>query len=168
MAQRKNKERKQNLLKYKNQTKMSESKAPEMRPFRQVPNWQSTEKFELTGAELGEFYNFFNIFTPALAAFQQVSARGFKSGKITVAYEDMEGNAINDDEINQFTEKLNQHFQAENAKREAQGKVIDGDVPSENAKIVSFTGERLSKADVASLAAANESAQIAREGIILE
>jgi hypothetical protein len=146
MAQRKNKERKQKLLKYKKSKVMSESKAPEMRPFRQVPNWSSTEKFDINGEELGALYNFFNIFAPAYTAFQQVFARGYKSGKVTVSYEDLEGNPIHNDEIEQFTQKLNEHFQAENAKKE--GKVIDGDVPSQNAKIVSFTGERLTKEQV--------------------
>jgi hypothetical protein len=146
MAQRKNKERKQKVLKYKKSKVMSESKAPEMRPFRQVPNWSSTEKFEIGGEELGALYNFFNIFAPAYTAFQQVFARGYKSGKITVSYEDMEGNPIHNDEIEQFTQKLNEHFQALNEKKE--DNVIDADAPKEHAKIVSFTGEKLRKEEV--------------------
>jgi len=159
MAQRKNKERKQNVLKYKKSKQMSETKAPEMRPFRQVPHWSSTEKFEITGEELGALFNFFNIFTPGITAFQQVLARGFKSGKVTVAYEDMEGNPIPDDEINAFTEKLNAHFQAENEKREVKSKVVDADAPSKHAKIVSFTGEKIDKDEVeAAVGMANEAA----------
>lgn len=142
MAQRKDSKRKQNLLKYKKSKikteVMSESKAPEMRPFRQVPNWSSTEKFEIGGEELGALYNFFNVFAPAYAAFQQVFARGFKAGKVTISYEDMEGNPIHDDEINAYTEKLNAHFKEQAEQKETGEKV----------KIVSFTGERLTKEQV--------------------
>jgi len=147
MAQKKNKDRKQNLLKYKKSKVMSEqNKAPEMRPFQQVPNWSSTEKFDISGDELGALYNFFNIFAPAYTAFQQVFARGYKAGKVTVSYQDMEGNPIHNDEIESFTQKLNAHFQELNAKKE--GNVIDADAPKEHAKIVSFTGEKLNKSDV--------------------
>jgi hypothetical protein len=139
MAQKKNKERKQKLLKYKkSKVKMSESKAPEMRPFRQVPNWSSTEKFDINGEELGALYSFFNIFAPAYTAFQQVFARGYKSGKVTISYEDLEGKPIHNDEIEAFTQKLNEHFQEQNAKKEE----------GEKAKVVSFTGERLTKEQV--------------------
>jgi hypothetical protein len=154
MAQRKNKERKQNLLKYKKSKQMSESKAPEMRPFRQVPNWSSTEKFEVSGEEFGALYNFFNIFAPAYTAIQQVFARGYKAGKVTVNYEDMEGNPIHDDEINAYTERLNAHFQKETEKKE-----------QETGKIVSFTGEKLSKEDFDAVGKANEAySEIQTEG----
>lgn len=144
MAQRKNKERKQNLLNYKNnkKTKMSESKAPEMRPFRQVPNWSSTAKFELSGEEFGALYNFFNIFAPAYTAVQQVFARGYKAGQVVISYEDEQGNPIPDNEINAYTEKLNNYFKEQNEKQA--GNVVDADAPSEHAKIVSFTGEKIS------------------------
>jgi hypothetical protein len=146
MAQRKNKERKQNLLKYKKSKSkvMSESKAPEMRPFRQVPNWSSTEKFELSGEELGAMYNFFNIFAPAYTAFQQVFARGYKAGKVTVSFEDMEGNVIPDEEVNAFTEKLNAHFQEKTREQEPDITEAANEAAG-MAKIVSFAGEPISK-----------------------
>lgn len=151
MAQRKNKERKQKLLKYKNSKSkvMSESKAPEMRPFRQVPNWASTEKFEMSGEEFGALYNFLNIFAPAYTAIQQVFARGYKANKVKVTYEDMEGNLIPDEEINSFTEKLNAYFKEQNEAKEAD-LVQDGraDEAASLAKIVSFTGERISADEV--------------------
>src|ERR1700749_1579012 len=139
MAQKKNKDRKQKLLNYKNNNKksklMSDSKAPEMRPFRQVPTWSSTEKFELTGEEFGAMYNFFNIFAPAYTAIQQVFARGYKAGKVVISYEDNEGNPIADEEINTYTEKLNAYFKEQNEKQD--GTVVDADAPSDHAKIVS-------------------------------
>lgn len=140
---------------------MSESKAPEMRPFRQVPNWSSTEKFELSGEEFGALYNFFNIFAPAYTAIQQIFARGYKAGKVVIAYEDEKGNPIADEEINTYTEKLNQYFKEQNELKENSGNVIDADEQAaKQAKIVSFTGERLSKEDVEAVGKANEAASL--------
>lgn len=151
MAQRKNKERKQNLLKYKKSKLklMSESKAPEMRPFRQVPNWSSTEKFEMSGEEFGALYNFFNIFAPAYTAIQQVFARGYKAGKVVINYEDLEGNPIADDEINKYTEKLNTYFKEQNVDKEIERKAIAAaEESAQHTKIVSFTGEKLNAEEV--------------------
>lgn len=154
MAQRKNKERKQKLLKYKNskvKVMSDQNKAPEMRPFRQVPNWDSTEKFEMNGEEFGALYNFLNIFAPAYTAIQQVFARGYKAGKVKVTYEDMEGKLIPDAEINAFTEKLNAYFKEQNEDKETE---LDrranaaAEESAQHAKIVSFTGEKINVDEV--------------------
>lgn len=108
---RTDKSRKQKQIKYKNSKKMSETKAPEMPPFRQVPTWSSTETFEIQGPELEALYNFFNIFAPSFTAVQQVFARGVQSGKIKIGYEYEDGTQIPEDEINSYTQKLNEYFQ---------------------------------------------------------
>lgn len=128
---------------------MSESKAPEMRPFRQVPNWASTEKFEMSGEEFGALYNFLNIFAPAYTAIQQVFARGYKANKVKVTYEDMDGKLIPDEEINAFTEKLNAYFKEQNEDKDREAYALAAaEESAQHAKIVSFTGERISADEV--------------------
>lgn len=112
MAQsRRDKSRKKNLQNYKNKSKKkSMSNSPEMKPFRQVPTWSSTENFEIQGAELEALYNYFNIVAPAFTAIQQVFARGIQGGKIKVGYEYEDGTPVADDEIKAYTQKLNSYF----------------------------------------------------------
>jgi hypothetical protein len=119
MAQRKNKERKQKLLKYKNSKKMSETKAPEMKPFQQIPTWSSTEKFEINGAELEALYQFFNIFGGAFNAVQQVFARGIQSGKVQMNYQYEDGTPVSDEEVKAYTESVNAYFKEQLAKRQS-------------------------------------------------
>jgi hypothetical protein len=83
---------------------------PEIKPFRQIPTWQSTDKFEITGEELQELYGFFNIFAPAFTSIQQVFARGIQNGQIKIGYEYEDGTPVADDEIADYTKQLNEYF----------------------------------------------------------
>src|SRR6478752_3497916 len=108
MAQRKDKDRKEKLLKYKNTKKMS--KTPEMKPFRQVPTWSANESFELQASEMEALYAFFNIFAPAFTSVQQVFSRGVQAGKIKIGYEYEDGTPVSEEEIQSYTQKLNEYF----------------------------------------------------------
>jgi hypothetical protein len=108
---KKDKSRKDKLTNFKkNQKKQVMSNAPDMKPFRQVPNWQSTETFEIQGSELEALYNYFNIVAPAFTAIQQVFARGIQGGKIKVGYEYEDGTPVSDAEVKAYTEKLGAYF----------------------------------------------------------
>lgn len=135
---RTDKTRKVKQTKYKqSKKKMSNLKAPEMKPFRQVPTWSSTESFEVQGVELEALYNFFNIFAPAFTSVQQVFARGVQSGKIKIGYEYEDGTTIPNEEIDAYTQKLNEYFQ----KKTAEQAESNGSVPeTEGAKIVNLHG----------------------------
>lgn len=132
------------------------SKVPESKPFRQVPTWDSTEKFELQGVELEALYNFFNIFAPAFTAIQQVFARGVQANKIKIGYEYEDGSPMPAEEVAAYTKSLNEYFKqkvedetaARLQEQEAQGSQPLYTEPEEVAKstkptgkIVSFTGE---------------------------
>lgn len=121
------------------------SKVPESKPFRQVPTWDSTEKFEIQGAELEALYNFFNIFAPAFTSIQQIFARGVQGGKIKIGYEYEDGTGVPADEVEAYTKRLNEYFQQKMKEETAQ---ITPDEPTEHeapkGKIVSFTGEAIS------------------------
>jgi hypothetical protein len=113
MAQRKDKTRKQNLENFKEsqKPKTMSQEAPQMKPFRQVPTWQAQEKFVIEGAELEALYNYFNIVAPAFTAIQQVFARGIKANKVKLSYEYEDGTSVPEEEIAEYTTKLNQYFE---------------------------------------------------------
>lgn len=115
---RKDKSRKQKLLKYKNSKKMNDNaNTAQMNPnFQPVPNWKSTDKFEINGAELEALYGFFNIFSPALTAVQQVFGRGLQQGKIKIEYVYPDGTPVNDEEVKAATERINEHFKNQASK----------------------------------------------------
>jgi len=108
MAQRKNKDRKEKLVNYKKTHKMS--KAPEMKPFRQVPTWQANDNFEISGTELDALYQYFQVFAPAFTAVQSVFSRGVQSEKIKIGYEYEDGTPVSDEEVKDYTNKLNAYF----------------------------------------------------------
>jgi hypothetical protein len=142
MAQKKDKSRKQKLEKYKKSKKMSE--APEMKPFRQVPVWQSNETFEIQGSELESLYNFFSIFTQAFGAVNQVFARGVQSGKIKTEFEYADGTPVPAEQVAAYTKKLNEYFK--------QSQKGEDPVPDETqepvAKIVNMHGVKANEDNV--------------------
>lgn len=113
MAQsRKDKSRKQKQTNFKNKNKSkSMAKAPDVKPFRQVPSWNGQETFEIQGSELEALYNYFNIVAPAFTAIQQVFARGIQSNKIKIGYEHEDGTPVEDAEIKQYTQTLQKYFE---------------------------------------------------------
>lgn len=138
------KSRKDKKNKFKQKKKMSNLKAPEMKPFRQVPTWSSTESFDIQGVELEALYNFFNIFAPAFTSVQQIFARGVQSGKINIGYEYEDGTQIPTEEVDAYTQKLNEYFKQKTAENEA--KNGSSDTPS--AKIVNLHGVPASEDNV--------------------
>jgi hypothetical protein len=150
MAQsRRNKDRKEKLLKYKKSKKMSDLKAPEQRPFHQVPAWETTDTFEINGQELEALYGFFNIFAPALTSVQQIFARGVKAGKIRMDYVYEDGSPVEAEEVKAYTDKLNEYFKnlsasTKQTEGEVQTKEIATETPQPEAprgKILTMTGE---------------------------
>lgn len=108
--------RKDKLLKYKKYHKMAQK--PEMKNYMQVPTWNSTESFTLSGQELEALYSFFNIFAPAFTAVQQVFARGVKDKKINLSYEDEKGNQVPEEEVKAYNEKIASYFKERLKERE--------------------------------------------------
>ncbi len=134
--------RKENLAKFKenqkNQKQMPQAQVPESKPFRQVPQWDSNETFEIQGVELEAIYNFTNIFAPLFGAVQQIFAKGVQSGKIKIGYEYEDGTPVSSDEVSEYTKKLSEYFK-QRQEEETAKKSSDGQATK--SKIVSFTGE---------------------------
>lgn len=137
---RKDKSRKQKQLKYKKSKKMSN--LPEMKPFRQVPTWNADDNFTVKGNQFEALYNFFNIFAPAMTAVQQIFAEGLNKETIKVKYEYEDGTAVPDEEIKEYTKKLNDYFKKQTGSDIPDQEQIDL-TPSQERKstLLSSTGE---------------------------
>lgn len=114
---RQNKDRKENLLKFKNQQKqkfMSEAiNKPEIRQIRQVPTWTQDAKFELTGGEFMAIQNFLNIFAEPVKVMEQVFSRHLDSGTIQVRYQDPEGREIPKQEVEDYLKQMQEYLSAQ-------------------------------------------------------
>lgn len=136
------KTRKDNLLKYKKSKKMSKA-VPEMKPFRQIPTWESSEKFEIEGSELESLYNFFNIFAPLVTTVQQIFSRGLADGKIKMNYEYEDGKSVPTEEVEEYTKKLNEYFAQKQADLNKKEPFSEAPIPPD--------GEPVAEAKVLSL-----------------
>src|SRR5688500_12362194 len=99
---RKDPSRKEKVLKYKKSKSVKMAKRQDMN-LRQVPNWQSTEEFIVTGVELEALYSFYNLLAPGFTAIQQVFSRGVQANKIKIGYEREDGTPVNDEEVAVYT-----------------------------------------------------------------
>lgn len=141
MAQsRRDKTRKQKLLNYKQKSKKM-AKLPETKPFTQIPVWDSNATFEINGAELEAIYNFTNIFAPVFGAVQQIFGRGVQSGKIKIQYQYEDGSPVSQDELSDYTKKLQEYFSQRQAEEDASKETAEDTAPK--SKLVSLTGEPL-------------------------
>lgn len=81
-------------------------------PFRQVPQWADDAKFEITGSQMRAIQNLFEVYTPLVQAIEPVFVQALNDGKITIRYEDLEGNELSqqevDDMLKQYAETLAQ------------------------------------------------------------
>lgn len=107
------------------------SKAPEMKPIRQVPTWDSSAEFTVTGSELESLYNFFNIFSPAITAVQQVFARGIQEEKVKIHYEYEDGTNVSETEVAEYTQKLQEYFANKNKEKEPFSEPLEGEAVAE-------------------------------------
>lgn len=119
---KKNKDRKDNLTKFKNQQKhksMSETNntntQPEIRQIRQVPIWTQDSKFELTGGEFMALQNFFNIYAEPVQIMQQIFSRHLNSGTIQIRYQDPEGREIPKQEVEDYLKQMQEYIASQAA-----------------------------------------------------
>lgn len=91
------------------------------KPFNQIPSWESTEKFELTGVEFEQIYNFLNIFIPPVNVVQNIFNKGLQEGKIKMRYEYADGSGeVNEEEVKNYTKALNEYFKQKLVEQEAE------------------------------------------------
>lgn len=113
MAQKKNKDRKQNLINFKNQVKrkMAENQEQSIPQIRQFPQWASDSKIEVTGMEWEAIYNCINIFRQGIVASESVMQRNVESGVITNKFVDAEGKDVSPEDVATYTKQLQELFQ---------------------------------------------------------
>jgi len=70
-----------------------------LRQFRQKPIWNLEEKFEINGEELKAIETVSEAFTKFIPVLENVFIRNLMNGKITIKYEDIDGNEISKEEI---------------------------------------------------------------------
>jgi hypothetical protein len=79
-------------------------------PFRQTPVWSEDETFNITGKQLNAIQDMFKAYTPFITALESVFTDGLDSGKITIKYEDLDGNPLTretiDEMLKQYAEDM--------------------------------------------------------------
>ena len=139
MAQKKNKDRKQQLLNFKQKTKkkMDENQViNELQGIKTYPVWASQEKLDITGLEFEAMYNAINIFREGLVAAESVMQRGLEQGKITMKYVDAEGKDVAPEKVKDYSEKMQAILKARQAEQEK------GNTPAPTSPILTETGEK--------------------------
>lgn len=118
------KKRKQKLVNYKNKVKkqMSDQNQNQQIPeIRSYPIWNSQETIEVSGLEWEAIYNYINIARQAVVAGESVMQRNTQSGKITMKFMDSEGKEVSNEEVQEYTKKIQEMFQ-QKAKEQAEKK----------------------------------------------
>lgn len=123
MAQKKNKDRKQQLVNYKQKIKKAKmaDQQNELQQLRQYPIWSSKETIEMTGLEWESIYNLLNLFKQGIIAGESVMQRNIQKGKITMKYLDENNQEVAPEQVEEYTKKL-QDFFAKRAEEEAKAK----------------------------------------------
>ncbi len=78
---------------------------PIFTPFRQTPIWDETATFELTGKQLMAVQDMFKAYTPFVQALESVFIQGLNDGKITIKYEDLDGNPMVKEDIDAMLQR---------------------------------------------------------------
>lgn len=78
----------------------------EFKPFRQIPLWSDNEEFSISGKELKAIEHISEAFTQFLPVLENILMRNLEIGKITVRYEDLNGNELSKEEILAMYQKM--------------------------------------------------------------
>ena len=127
MSQKKNKERKQQLLNYKTKIKNQMSKEQEQLDIQKIPQlkqfpiWKSQEEIIVSGLEWEAIYNALNIFRQGIVAAESVMQRNTESGKITMKFVDENDQEVAPEKVAEYTKQLQEYFakRAESEKSES-------------------------------------------------
>lgn len=74
-------------------------------PFKQIPVWADDAVFQLTGKQLAAIQDMFKAYTPFIQAIEPVFVEALDAGKITIKYEDMDGNPMTVEQITEMLEE---------------------------------------------------------------
>lgn len=81
----------------------------EFKPFRQIPLWNDNEEFKISGKELKAIEHISEAFSKFLPVLETILMRNLENGKITVRYEDLDGNELSKEEILAMYQKMLNH-----------------------------------------------------------
>lgn len=120
MAQKKNKERKEQLNNFKTKIKkqMAEDQTmQELEGLRSYPIWKSQEKIEVSGLEWQSIYNVLNIFREGLVAAESVMQRNMEQGKVTMKYVDSNDKEVSTEKVAEYTKQMQALFEKRQAEQ---------------------------------------------------
>ena len=148
---RKNKSRKQQLLKFKNSRKMSENKNLTMPSIRNVPIWDGNAKFEVYAFEWEAIQNGLVNIQLAQQAAQSVMSRNILNGVVRMDFEKLNPQTLqyepmDDEEKKEYADQFNETIESFKKANEVVNKPTESiAVPSETtedngsgAKIISL------------------------------
>lgn len=82
---------------------MSTTEIPQgFTPFKQIPTWDDNETFTLTGKELKAVQSMVESYSKFITTMDAFFVKNLDNGKIKVLYEDMEGNPMNKEQIDEM------------------------------------------------------------------
>lgn len=85
---------------------MNEQENFEFKPFKQIPEWRSNQKFEITSNELFAITKIIESYAILVPAFESLLARLIDNKQIKVRYEDMQGNEMQEQEVSEMMKKV--------------------------------------------------------------
>lgn len=77
-----------------------------LRPFKQVPVYQETEEFTITGIELKAMEDMSNAYSKFIPIFENILIRNLMNNKITIKYEEPDGTEIPKEEVLRMFEEF--------------------------------------------------------------
>ncbi len=89
---------------------MTETNQPIFKPFRQIPCWDDSAEFVITGLQLKAVQRLFEAYSPFVQSMESVFTESLDNGKITIKYEDLNGNPLAKEDIDamlkQYAEEM--------------------------------------------------------------
>lgn len=107
---RKNKDRKEQLNKFKELNKEKRMEVPKFKPFRQVPSWEPDAEIPITGREYSLLQDFFSVFAEPVSIMQDVFRRSLDKGVITIKYIDNDGKEVSKEEVEAYMKEMTEYL----------------------------------------------------------
>lgn len=110
---RKNKDRKEQLNKFKKITKSKNMEVPKFKPFRQVPHWEPDAKIEITGSQFGLLQDFFHVFAEPIRVMQDVFSTNLNKGVINIKYVDNDNKEVPKEDVEAYMKEVTEYLKTQ-------------------------------------------------------
>ncbi len=86
-------------------------------PFKQIPTWSDDETFTMTGKQVAVVQKMCEMYSEFMTGIEPFFIENLNNGKITIRYEDLEGNPLQKEDIDemlkQYAQRLASQFDVE-------------------------------------------------------